>query len=184
MYTHAHRQQLVELAKRSIAYGLEHKRAIGVTLSDYEEQLQHHRACFVTLHLEGQLRGCIGSLEARRPLVEDVAENAFAAAFRDPRFNPLRASELDALELSISVLTPSTEIDFDSQQDLIDQIRPGVDGLILQEGHHRGTFLPTVWEQLPQAEQFLRQLKIKAGLAPDYWSNDLRVSRYETESFT
>lgn len=183
MYNPVQRKTLLQLAKDSIAHGLKQGRAKAIDIEDYDSELQQARACFVTLHKNGQLRGCIGSLEAQRELVRDVAENAFAAAFRDPRFRPVEQKELDRLALSISVLTPSSEILFDSQQSLIDQIRPGIDGLILQYGHHRGTFLPSVWEQLPTTEEFLQHLKLKAGLAADFWSDDLRVFRYQTESF-
>lgn len=183
MYSPAHRQQLLQLAEQSISSGLEHGRPLSVNVDEFDLELQQQRASFVTLHEAGQLRGCIGSLEAHRALVEDVAENAYAAAFRDPRFGPLRKSEFELLQISISVLSPSTSIQFESEQDLIAQMRPGEDGLILREGFHKGTFLPSVWEQLPEADQFLQHLKIKAGLNPDYWSDSIQVSRYQTESF-
>ena len=144
-------------------------------------ELLEERATFVTLEIEGQLRGCIGMLEACRPLAEDIAENAFAAAFHDPRFPPVSPAELDALEISISVLSPPEEMVFSSEEDLLEQIRPGVDGLILQEGLRKGTFLPSVWEQLPEKEAFFEHLKQKAGLSPSYWSDTLRVFRYTTE---
>jgi hypothetical protein len=112
-----------------------------------------------------------------------VAENAWAAAFRDPRFAPLAADELATLTLSISVLTPPTPKRVDSEQDLLQQLQPGIDGLLLQDGAHSGTFLPSVWEQLPQPEEFLRQLKRKAGLPADYWSAHIQLSRYRSESF-
>jgi AmmeMemoRadiSam system protein A len=130
------------------------------------------------------LRGCIGHLEATLPLVEDVAENAFSAAFRDPRFPALRDTEYAALELHISVLTPAEPLDCNSESDLLRQMRPYQDGLILAEGLRRGTFLPSVWEQLPEPREFLRHLKRKAGLPDDYWSPSLQIYRYETESFS
>lgn len=182
MYNPQQRQQLLQLARDSISWGLLHGRPKSVKLKDFASELLQQRACFVTLHLDHQLRGCIGTLEAHRPLVEDVCENAFAAAFRDPRFGPLQDHEFGQLKLSISVLTPSTDMTFTSEQDLIEQIQPGVDGLILQQGNRKGTFLPSVWQQLPEPKQFLRHLKQKAGLAADYWSDDIRVSRYQTES--
>ncbi len=144
-------------------------------------ELMEERATFVTLEIDGQLRGCIGMLEACRPLAEDVAENAFAAAFRDPRFPPVSPAELDELEISISVLSPPEEMAFPSEADLLEQIRPGVDGLILQEGFRKGTFLPSVWEQLPETEAFFEHLKLKAGLSPGHWSDTLRVFRYTAE---
>ena len=177
------RDSLLQLARRSIAHGLDHGRPLAVNPDDWPEALRQPGACFVTLHQQGQLRGCIGSLEAVRPLVVDVAENAYAAAFRDPRFPPLAASELDTLALSISVLSPATPMRFSSEQDLLSQLRPGIDGLILEQDHYRGTFLPLVWEQLPTPQAFLRQLKRKAGLPADHWSERIRVSRYTSESF-
>jgi AmmeMemoRadiSam system protein A len=122
-------------------------------------------------------------LEARQPLVNDVAYNAFAAAFSDPRFQPVSNDEREHLEFHISVLTPATPMTFDSEEDLLKQIRPGIDGLVLEDGQYRGTFLPAVWESLPDAESFLQHLKQKAGLPQDYWSETIKISRYTTESF-
>ncbi|MBI9019809.1 MAG: AmmeMemoRadiSam system protein A [Verrucomicrobia bacterium] len=144
-------------------------------------ELMEQRATFVTLTSDGNLRGCIGMLEACRPLAEDVAENAVAAAFHDPRFPPLSRDEFDDLQISISVLSPPGEMSFSSEADLLSQVRPGVDGLILQEGVRRGTFLPSVWEELPEKEMFFEHLKLKAGLPAGYWSETLRVFRYTTE---
>jgi AmmeMemoRadiSam system protein A len=146
-------------------------------------ELQEERATFVTLTIGGALRGCIGMLEACRPLAEDVAENARAAAFDDPRFAPLSREEFARLEIHISVLSPPGEMAFRSEADLLEQIRPGVDGLILQEGGRRGTFLPSVWEELPDRTMFLMHLKMKAGLPGSYWSDTLRVFRYTAEYF-
>ena len=177
------RQALLAVARRSIALGLEEGRPLRVNLEDYAADLRAQRAAFVTLQEFGQLRGCIGHLEARQPLVKDVAENAFAAAFRDPRFPPVTARELERLHIEISVLTPPTPLSFGSEQELFALIEPGRDGLILEEGLARGTFLPSVWESLPNPVDFLRQLKRKAGLPENYWSDRLRISRYRTESF-
>lgn len=175
---------LIQLARDSIAQGLETGKPLTVKLQEYPPELTVDRASFVTLERQGQLRGCIGMLEATRPLVEDIAENAFSAGFRDPRFPPLSADELADLDLHISILSPAEPIRFASESDLITKIRPGIDGLILQEGYRRGTFLPSVWEQLPDTRQFLRHLKQKAGLPPDYWSDTLKISRYTTEMFS
>ncbi|HHJ39677.1 MAG: hypothetical protein AXA67_00830 [Methylothermaceae bacteria B42] len=178
-----HRQLLLELARESIRYGARHGRPAAVDLQQLPPPLQEQRATFVTLQENGQLRGCIGSLEPRRPLAEDVIYNAFAAAFQDPRFPPVTEDEVDNLDIHISVLSPLEEIQFISEQDLLSKIRPGIDGLVLEDGHHRGTFLPAVWESLPNPVDFLRHLKLKAGLPPDYWSNNLRMYRYTTEVF-
>lgn len=184
MLANQERRLLLDMARHSIAYGLEHGRAPTIETSALPDALRQPGASFVTLHLDGQLRGCIGSLQATRPLVEDVAENAFAAAFRDPRFAPVSAAEIDRLDIQVSVLSPPEAMRFDDEQDLLGKIEPGVDGLILEDNGHRGTFLPSVWESLPERRDFLHHLKQKAGLPADYWSDSLKVSRYRTESFS
>ncbi|MCP4995936.1 MAG: AmmeMemoRadiSam system protein A [Gammaproteobacteria bacterium] len=178
------RDLMLKLARDSIQQGVETGEPVSVRPDDAPPALQKDAACFVTLNRNQQLRGCIGHLEAIQPLIKDVADNAFAAAFRDPRFPPLRADELDRLEIHISILTPATAMAFDSELDLLSQIEPGVDGLILEDGMNRGTFLPSVWESLPTPKEFLTHLKRKAGLSVTYWSDTIRVSRYRTESFT
>ena len=177
------RQRLLEIARHSIIHGLDQGVALRIALDDQPPQLQALRASFVTLHEAGNLRGCIGHLEAISPLAVDVAENAYAAAFQDPRFQPLRRDEFADLHLEVSVLTRPEPLRFDGEPGLLAAIEPGVDGLILTEGSRRGTFLPSVWSQLPTPEAFLRHLKQKAGLAPDHWSPQIKVSRYRTESF-
>jgi AmmeMemoRadiSam system protein A len=177
----ANRQRLLELAKNSIQHGLQTGRPLKINLDDYPEELTVPRATFVTLEINHQLRGCIGMLEAVRPLAEDIAENAFSAAFKDPRFPPLTADERGDLDIHLSILTPAEPVSFSSEQDLLSQLQPGIDGLILEEGHRRGTFLPSVWESLPEPEQFLRHLKQKAGLPPEYWSKNIRIYRYQAE---
>ncbi|MES9993924.1 MAG: AmmeMemoRadiSam system protein A [Candidatus Thiodiazotropha sp.] len=183
-FTAAHRDTLLQVAAGSIEHGLEMGSPLVIEAGDYETELQQTRACFVTLLLHGELRGCIGHLEAYLPIIEDVAENAYAAAFRDPRFPPLTAKERTGLEIHISVLTPAEPIVFESEEDLISKIRPAVDGLILVDGNHRGTFLPSVWESLPDTRSFLGHLKQKAGLPATHWSSTLKVLRYQTESFS
>ena len=187
MLAEPERQALLLLARGSIRHGLDRGGALPVELSSQPEPLRTHHACFVTLQLDGDLRGCIGHLEAVQPLAIDVADNAFAAAFRDPRFAPVSGAELDALHIEISVLTPSEPLAFGSEEELIALLRPSIDGIILAEneadGSRRGTFLPSVWEQLPQPHDFLRHLKRKAGLSPDHWSDGIRAWRYRTESF-
>jgi len=177
------RQRLLAIARGSVAHGLAQGAALPVTLADEPQPLHEPRASFVTLKLDGQLRGCIGHLEAIGPLATDVAENAFAAAFQDPRFSPLSEAELARVRIEVSVLTAPAPVLFSTEAELLSAIEPGVDGVILSEGHRRGTFLPSVWEQLPHREDFLRHLKQKAGLPADYWSDRIQVSRYRTESF-
>ncbi|AEG01289.1 AmmeMemoRadiSam system protein A [Methylomonas methanica] len=184
LLTNSQKAELLKLAKASIQEGLKSGRPLQIDLQQYDPAITLKRASFVTLERGGQLRGCIGMLEAVRPLVEDIAENAFAAAFRDPRFPPLSETEYADLDVHISILSPAEAIDFVSEPDLIAQLQPGVDGLILREGYRRGTFLPSVWEQLPDPVQFLRHLKQKAGLPADYWSETLKIFRYRTEMFS
>lgn len=178
-------QQLVllVLARQSIAHGLSYGVKPEVNAADYEPALQAIRASFVTLTIQGKLRGCIGALEARQPLVEDVSGHAWAAAFSDHRFRPLDRSELESIRISISVLSVAEPVSFANQSDLLSQLRPGEDGLIMQAAGRRGTFLPSVWRSLPEPGEFLAQLKLKAGLPVDYWSDDLLVSRYTTLEF-
>ncbi len=178
------RDILLKTARASIRTGLSKGHPLAVNPADFEEALQAERATFVTLNERGELRGCIGHLEAIQPLIKDVADNAFSAAFQDSRFPPVSDQEFDQLEIHISVLSPPQPLSFLSEEDLLRQIRPGVDGLILEDGYYRGTFLPSVWEQLPRKEEFLAHLKLKAGLPANYWSDSLRVSRYTTESFS
>ncbi len=172
---------LLKWAKESIQHGLETGRPIAPNLSDFPTKLTEQRATFVTLEKIQRLRGCIGMLQATRPLVEDIANNAFAAAFKDPRFPALKKQELEHLDIHISILSPSESLTFSSEQDLLAQLRPGLDGLILEEGSKRGTFLPTVWESLSEPKEFLTHLKQKAGLPKNYWSDTLKIQRYTTE---
>ncbi len=183
MLNHQLRQLLLKLARDAIAYGLQTGRTLSVNLRDYPPELTERKASFVTLDKNGNLRGCIGSLEATRPLVEDIAENSRAAAFSDPRFPLVSESELPEIKIHLSILTSPQEIQFSSEADLISQLRPNIDGLILEDRGHRGTFLPSVWESLTEPDQFLKQLKLKAGLPGDYWSDSLRLYRYKTEMF-
>ena len=177
------RTVLLAVARASIEHGLCHGRALTVDSAEYSLALRQDRASFVTLERAGHLRGCIGALKAYRPLVCDVAAHAYAAAFQDPRFPPLQATEATEVALSISVLSPPQPLHCAAEADLWAQLRPGVDGLILQFRHHRATFLPAVWQHLPKPEQFVTHLKDKAGLPLDFWSPELQFERYVTECF-
>jgi AmmeMemoRadiSam system protein A len=139
------------------------------------------RASFVTLTIEGQLRGCCGTLEPARPLLLDVWSNAQASAFRDPRFAPLTLREWQWSSLEVSLLTPSERVAVASEQQLLVELVPGRDGLVLEWRGMRATFLPKVWEQVAGPRDFLRRLKQKAGLDADFWAADVQVWRYETE---
>jgi AmmeMemoRadiSam system protein A len=174
------KQALLDIARRSIHQGVINGTSLNIDAGDFSETLQIQAATFVTLHMQGQLRGCIGTLQAHQPLVNDVAQHAFDAAFKDPRFSPLSATEENLLDIHISILTPAEAMDFSSEEDLLRQLTPGEDGLILEAGYNRGTFLPSVWESLPEPRDFLNHLKMKAGLPAGFWSDDIKVSRYTT----
>ena len=140
-------------------------------------------ATFVTLTKGGQLRGCIGSLKPRRPLASDVAENAFAAAFQDPRFAPLSINECAQTRIEVSLLDAPEAIEFIDEADAISRLRPGIDGLILMYGKRQATFLPQVWESLPEPQRFLEQLKLKAGLHMDFWDEKMTFARYGVQKW-
>jgi len=140
--------------------------------------LQEKAACFVTLKQKDMLRGCIGTLEAHRSLLEDVQHNANAAAFRDTRFSPLTSEELDITEIEISLLSLMQSLIFSNEQEALAQIQPGTDGVVFEFGHYRSTFLPQVWEQLPTTKDFIAHLKTKAGLTSDFWADEVKLYRY------
>ena len=177
------RVQLLGIAAGAIRAGLRGQRPAACA-PDYPPPLCLPRASFVTLHLQLKLRGCIGNLDANRPLVDDVAHNAYAAAFEDPRFAPLSESEFSGIHLHLSLLSATESLCFSSEEDLLSQLRPWIDGLVLQEGDHHGTFLPSVWEVLPDRRDFLRHLKRKAGLPEHYWSPTVGIKRYVVEQIS
>jgi AmmeMemoRadiSam system protein A len=142
------------------------------------EPLTRPAATFVTLKKEEQLRGCIGTLEAHRPLARDVAHNAWAAAFRDPRFPPLEREEATAVRIVLSLLGPAQPLEVEDESELLRTLRPGVDGLILSCGAQRATFLPAVWQDLPDPADFVAALGRKAGLSPHHGFGDLAFWRY------
>lgn len=179
----ATRAALLQVARESIRRRFAHDDSLP-DAGMHDPALQEHHASFVTLMRHHELRGCIGSLEAQRPLLQDVAHNARAAAFHDPRFKPLAPAELDAVNIEISVLSRAQPLPVRDRAELLRRLEPGRHGLILQEGSRRATFLPAVWESLPDAEDFLEQLLHKAGLRRDHWSETLQFFIYATESFS
>jgi AmmeMemoRadiSam system protein A len=145
--------------------------------------LQQQAACFVTLTQQNDLRGCIGTLEAHRPLLEDVKSNAVAAAFHDPRFPPLAEAELNITEIEISLLSPMQKLDFKTQQEALSKIQAGSDGIVFEYKKYRSTFLPQVWEQLPDKNIFISHLKQKAGLTADFWDRQVKIYRYSVSKW-
>lgn len=172
---------LLALARNAIASRL--GQPVRPVEASHAPELDAPGATFVTLTQHGQLRGCIGSLEAWRPLRQDVQQNALAAAFDDPRFEPLAADELDLTRIEVSLLTPAEPMTFSNEADALAQLRPNIDGVIFSVGSRRSTFLPQVWEQLPNPGLFMAHLKQKAGLPADYWSSGVQLARYTVKKW-
>ena len=179
-----HGQLLLGIAEGSIRHGLAHGAPLALALADYPAELLDKHATFVTLERAGAVRGCVGKLQHLHPLVQEVASNAFAAAFLDNRFEPLGADELEGLTLTVSLLSPPEPLPFLSEADLLDQLVPGRDGLILKAGMNQALFLPAVWESLPEPARFLDQLKRKAGLPARGLPPGLKASRFLVECAT
>lgn len=176
---------LLKLARMVITSELMKAKRILFRPEDVSPSLREKRGCFVTLHQGECLRGCIGTIEPITPLLSCVEENAINAAFRDPRFSPLKKEELDTVEIEISVLTVPRSVKFKDGDDLKKQIIPNVHGVILSQGYRRSTFLPQVWEQLPQKEDFLEHLCLKGGMSRSAWRElNTRVEVYEAEYFS
>lgn len=181
--SHAQGQRLVLLARQTLQALLAGQTHTPLDLSDFQQL----GASFVTLTQKGQLRGCIGSLQAHRQLAQDVQANALAAALQDPRFPAVTAHELPQIQVEVSVLTTPEPLPHANESHALWQLRPGIDGLIfeaLHNGQHfRSTYLPQVWEQIPEPRAFLAHLKVKAGLPFDFWSPDVKLSHYEVQKF-
>ena len=171
---------LLPIARAAIARVLN----VPHTADESAPWLAEPGACFVTLTQFGELRGCIGSLQARQPLLSDVKDNAVSAALRDPRFTPLTIEELDITTVEVSLLSESQEMRVRDEADALAQLRPGVDGIIFEYGRYRSTFLPQVWESLAQPRQFLGMLRRKAGLPDDFWAEDVKLSRYSVTKWS
>ena len=184
MWSLAERQQLLHLAREAIKLPLTGETNLNVNMGLYPARLREPGACFVTLNLNGTLRGCIGSLEAHRALVLDVAHNAQAAAFKDPRFTPITTAEYQALDIHISILSQPVAMHVQSQQALISSLEPGIHGLIIEEDGKRATYLPSVWAQISEPNRFVAELRRKAGLPEKGWQATTRCYTYTTEEFS
>ena len=179
-----HGPTLLHVVAASIENGLANGQALTVNPSDYASELRVHGACFVSLHRDTRLRGCIGSTVANRILIEDAAHNGFGAAFRDPRFPPLRRDEIEGLEIEISVLGEPLSLSITDEANLLAKLRPGADGLIIQDHGRRALFLPVVWKSLSDPKVFLQHLKAKAGLAANHWSPTFKAWRFGAAEFS
>ncbi len=173
---------LLSIARSAISDAL--GQSMDGSMPNHEDWIREKGACFVTLKINGALRGCMGSLEAHRSLFEDIRTNAIAAALHDPRFPPLTADELARTMIEVSLLSPMRKLDVHSEEEAVTRLRPGQDGVVFQYGDRKATFLPQVWEQLPETHQFLAHLRIKAGLSPGFWRPDVLVYTYTVEKFS
>ena len=173
---------MLSAAIDSIEHGLHRGTAFPVRPKNFPSVLQSDGASFVTIQVDGNLRGCIGTLNAYRSLIIDIVENAFSASRNDTRFPPICFEDLPMMDVHLSILSEPEPMDVLDEEDFIRQLRPGIDGAILQTGSKRGTFLPSVWEHCSDAHDFVRALKRKAGIAADDWPADLQVFRYVVET--
>lgn len=184
-------QWLLMLARKVLQHACETQQAFDpkslIIPKDFQPFLQQQACCFITLHSDSdgsmQLRGCIGSLSAQQNLLADVIMHSYAAGFNDRRFLPLEEEELAGIKIEISILTEAQKIDCENEADLLSQLRPYEDGLILQDQQHKATFLPSVWLQIPDKQAFVCHLKAKAGLNPNEWPTSMKAYRYQTISF-
>ena len=178
------RSKLISLAREALEYYVAGQSLPSLDLDSLSEPLRELGASFVTLTRKGQLRGCIGSLKPEQPLAEDVRDHAIAAASQDYRFPPLKADELSDIRIEVSRLTIPQDLDYEFPEDLANLIRPGIDGVILVDGIQRATFLPQVWDKIPEPAVFLEHLCMKMGASPDLWrTKKLDVQIYQVEEF-
>ena len=184
MYSKDEQKQLLTLARKSILHYLKEKSMLIENPKDYSQKLLEKRGTFVTLTIEGGLRGCIGHIEPFLPLYEDIIDNSVSAAFMDPRFYPLADDEFKKIQIEISILTLPKTLKYKDADDLLHKLNPGKDGVIIEKNGYSATFLPQVWEQIKNPEDFLSHLCVKAGLSAYEWKKgDLKVEIYEVESF-
>ena len=190
-YTATQKIEMLTIARQAIQQAFSNNNRAPKSQLQQADYLQPERSCFVSLKAPGkknpnqmQLRGCIGNLKPRGSLFQSIRRNANLAAFEDHRFSPLQADELDSVVIEISILSPAKAINVKGQAELLTLLKPGVDGLILSCKTQQATFLPSVWQQLPDPQQFVAQLKIKAGLKADFWSKDMRCFIYQSINFS
>jgi AmmeMemoRadiSam system protein A len=183
LFSAIERQQMMSAVFESINHGLNYGTRAEPDNSKFNDSLSYPAATFVTLTMDGLLRGSMGSITATEPLADNIQYNAYSAAFEDPRFLPLNSDELPLIDVDISILSDREKLSYQSEDELLQQLQPGTDGLILTEGDTTVTFLPTVWGQLADANTFVRELKKTAGLEPHYWSDTLIAERFSVDSY-
>ena len=171
--------QILSAARKSLELAVQGKK-YRPSRKEYDDHLFDRGAVFVTLSKNGDLRGCIGSLYPHQAIVADVADNAYNAALNDNRFSAINQDELKDIKISVSLLTGYERIDYKDEQHLLSQLRPEIDGIVIRDGNRQGLFLPSVWKQIPDRKDFLNNLKLKAGMSPSFWSNDIKVYRFRT----
>lgn len=182
--TSEERRMLLQVARQAVVAAVSNKPLPLLPVDRTFERLYELGVSFVTLTHQGELRGCIGALEPYQPLIEDVQEHAIAAALNDYRFAPVAASEMGDIKIEISRLTPAVNLDYKDDQDLVQKLRPGIDGVVLIDGPRRATFLPQVWEKISSPVEFLNRLCMKMGEQPDLWQiKHLTVLIYQVEEF-
>lgn len=178
------KKQLLIIARKAISAAVNREPVQSIPFDSLSPNLSERGASFVTLKLNGNLRGCIGTLEAYQPLAQDVQEHAIAAALQDFRFPPVKSHELVHIEIEISHLTVPDKLEYNQPDELLTRLRPGIDGVILDDGYRKATFLPQVWEQLPDPAEFLSHLCMKMGASQNFWRNQiLNVMTYQVEEF-
>jgi len=184
MYSSEDQLFLLSLAREVIYKKCTNEVLPEINIGKLNKELREKKATFVTLKNNERLRGCIGNLFPHQELVFDVMHNALSAAFHDERFSPVRFDELGGLTIEISVLSLPIEVSFRSEQDLVQSLVVGEDGVLLKDKNFQATFLPSVWSQIHDKEMFLRELKEKAGLSPQYWSETIRIWKYHVDKFS
>jgi len=184
MFSVDEKQFILNLARESIEYYFDNHKLLKIIPSQVPEKLQAKQACFITLTINNNLRGCVGHTEPIQSLYLDVVENAVSAAFDDSRFSPLNKEEFDKVKIEVSILSTPTELIFSSPEELLKKLRAGIDGVIIQNGNNSATYLPQVWETFPDKIDFLNSLCEKAGLSADAWKkNSIKVWVYTVEMF-
>jgi AmmeMemoRadiSam system protein A len=183
MFSIIEQQYILSLAHRSIEHFFDSEKILEINEKELPtDELKEKRACFVTLTIDGNLRGCIGHIEPIQPLYLDIIENAVSASFEDQRFNPLSKNEFENVKLEVSILSIPSKLYFSDSQDLLNKLRPEIDGVIIRRGDYGATYLPQVWEDLKNKEEFLSSLCQKAGLPADDWQKSgMEIKVYQAE---